>query len=130
VLAGLLLLPFARSRAAAGDPHAAFVARAFANRDLAVAAGDQPYGAVVVCGGRVVADGISAVVTKSDSTAHAEMEAIRLARQRLGRLDLSDCTLYGTSRACPMCERAAAQANIARLYHGRSADGGEPPRAP
>ena len=109
-------------------PHARFAARAYANRDRAVREGDQPYGAVLVCNGEIVADGVSAVVTLGDATAHAEMQALRLAMLRLGRTDLSGCTLYGTSPACPMCESAAAAANISRMYHGRDASGGERPR--
>jgi tRNA(Arg) A34 adenosine deaminase TadA len=126
----LLLAPFARiaqSRPDAG--HERFVARAFANRDRAIAAGDQAYGAVLVCDGEVIADGVSAVVTSADPTAHAEMQALRLAMARFGRKELVGCVLYGTSRACPMCESAAAAASVARLFHGRDAAGGQPPRA-
>ena len=48
-----------------------------AMRQLAIARGDQPYGAVVVCDGRIVGEGVSAVITNADPTAHAEMQAIR-----------------------------------------------------
>jgi tRNA(Arg) A34 adenosine deaminase TadA len=126
----LLLAPLARpGQARADSAHARFVERAFANRERAIAAGDQAYGAVLVCDGEVVADGVSAVVTNADPTAHAEMQALRFAMARLGRRDLAGCVLYGTSRACGMCESAAAAANVARLYHGRDAAGGGPPRA-
>jgi len=104
------------------DP-ASFMARAMALRDVAVARGDQPYGAVVVRGDTIVGEGISEVVTAGDPTAHAEMQAIRDAARRLGLADLSGCELYGSSRACPMCEAAAYWARIARLRHG--ADGGD-----
>jgi tRNA(Arg) A34 adenosine deaminase TadA len=73
---------------------------------------------VVVRDGKVVGEGVSAVVTDRDPTAHAEMQAIRDAARRLGTNDLSGCVLYGTSRACPMCEAAAARARISRMYHG------------
>jgi tRNA(adenine34) deaminase len=106
---------------------AAFAARAEDLRQLAIARGDQAYGAVVVKGARIVGEGVSAVVTGADPTAHAERQAIRDAQRRLGSLDLSGCDLYGTSRACPMCETAAHEARIARMYHGRAAtDAGAP----
>jgi tRNA(Arg) A34 adenosine deaminase TadA len=55
------------------------------------------------------------------------MEAIRDAARRLGTRDLSGCELYGTSRACPMCEAAAYWARIARMRYGEAiADGGAP----
>lgn len=123
---GLAVAARAQARGDAG--HGRFVERAYANRERAVAAGDQPYGAVLVCGSEIVADGVSAVVTARDPTAHAEMQALRAAMTRLGRSDLAGCVLYGTSRACAMCESAAAQAGVERLYYGRDAAGGEKPR--
>ncbi|MEO6564938.1 MAG: hypothetical protein ABIO63_02795, partial [Casimicrobiaceae bacterium] len=56
---------------------AAFAARAQALRALAIARGDQPYGAVVVKASLIVGEGVSAVITDRDPTAHAEMQAIR-----------------------------------------------------
>ncbi len=83
--------------------------------------------AVRVRDGRIVGEGVSAVVTDRDPTAHAEMQAIRDAARRLGTGDLSGCVLYGTSRACPMCEAAAYWARIARLNSGpQPADDGAP----
>ena len=105
----------------------AFMQRAFELRRLAVDRGDQPFGAVVVRAGRIVGEGVSAVVTTPDPTAHAEMQAIRDAAARLRTRDLSGCELYGTSRACPMCQAGAYWAGIARLWYGEAiADGGAP----
>ena len=106
---------------------ASFMARAFEMRRWAIERGDQPYGAVVVRAGRIVGEGVSAVVTAADPTAHAEMQAIRDAAHRLGTRDLSRCELYGTSRACTMCEAAAYWAGIARMIHGEAlTDAGAP----
>ena len=100
---------------------------AFEMRRRAIARGDQAYGAVIAKGGRVVGEGVSAVVTDNDPTAHAEMQAIRDAARRLGTRDLTGCELYGTSRACPMCEAGAYWARIATLYYGASiVDAGAP----
>jgi tRNA(Arg) A34 adenosine deaminase TadA len=107
----------AQAPAPAGSREA-LMEQAFAMRQRAIDSGDQPYGAVVAKDGRVVGEGVSAVRTASDPTAHAEMVAIRDATRRLGTSDLSGCELYGTSRACPMCEAAAARARISRMYHG------------
>jgi tRNA(Arg) A34 adenosine deaminase TadA len=82
----------------------------------------------VVRNGQIVGEGVSAVLTTPDPTAHAEMQAIRDAARRLGTADLAGCDLYGTSRACPMCEAAAAWARIARLWHGEPLTNGGPPR--
>jgi tRNA(Arg) A34 adenosine deaminase TadA len=105
----------------------AFMQRAFELRRLALDRGDQPFGAVVVRGPRIVGEGASAVITAPDPTAHAEMQAIRDAARRLRTRDLSGCELYGTARACPMCQAAAYWAGIARLWYGEAvADGGAP----
>jgi tRNA(Arg) A34 adenosine deaminase TadA len=105
----------------------AFMQRALAMREQAVASGDQAYGAVVVLDGRIVGEAPSAVVTRDDPTAHAEMEAIRDAARRLGRRDLGGAVLYSSSRPCPMCEAAAYWAGIAGMIHGSAlTDAGAP----
>jgi guanine deaminase len=115
---------------ALSDPRdrAAFAARALALRDEAVRRGDQPYGAVVVRKGEIVGEGVSAVITDRDPTAHAEMVAIRAAARRLASRDLAECELFGSARACPMCEAAAYWANIGRMFHGSEAIDAGPPR--
>ena len=106
---------------------AAFIKRAFNLRNLSSELGDQAYGAVVVRDGIIVGQSSSHVIVHRDPTAHAEMEAIRDAAVRLGSRDLSGCTLYSSSPACPMCEAAAYWADIDRLVYGEAAsDGGRP----
>jgi tRNA(adenine34) deaminase len=115
---------------AAPAEHREFIETAFRMRDEAVRAGDQAYGAVVVKDGRIIGFGPSRVVLKKDVTAHAEREAIREAQARLGNRDLAGCVLYSTSRPCSQCEAAAAEANVARMIHGRDAiDAGRPRRS-
>ena len=110
--------------------HREFIAAAFKMRDDAVRAGDQAYGAVVVKDGRIIGFGPSRVVSKKDSTAHAEREAIREAQARLGRTDLSGCLLYSSSRPCSACETAAFEAKMARMIYGADAtDAGAPKRS-
>jgi tRNA(Arg) A34 adenosine deaminase TadA len=124
-LAGLASALAARV-AQAQDTHREFIDAAFRMRDDAVRAGDQAYGAVVVKDGRIVGFGPSRVIQNKDQTAHAEREAIRDAQGKLGR-DLSGCILYSSSRPCPVCEAVAAEANIARMIHGRNVtDAGAP----
>ena len=114
-------------RVVAASEHAEFVAAAFKMKDDAVRSGDQAYGAVVVKERRIVGYGPSRVVVRRDWTAHAEREAIRDAQAQLGTRDLSGCVMYSTSRPCGSCERAAADARIARMFHGADAtDAGAP----
>ena len=101
--------------------------RAEAMRDEALRAGDQPFGAVVLRGGLIVGAAPSRVLTATDPTAHAEMEAIRDAARELRTRDLSGCVLVSTSRPCRMCEAAAGWAGISRMVHGEALiDAGAP----
>jgi tRNA(Arg) A34 adenosine deaminase TadA len=103
------------------------MAHAYEMRRRAIASGDQAFGAVVVKDGRVVGEGVSAVLTTPDPTAHGEMQAIRDAARRLGSAKLDGCELYTTFRPCPMCETAAYWAGIGRIFHGEAVtDAGAP----
>jgi tRNA(Arg) A34 adenosine deaminase TadA len=96
-------------------------------RDDAIRAGDQAYGAVVVRAGGIVGNGPSKVRELGELAGHAERVALNDAQRKLGRDDLSDCVMYSTSRPCGSCERAAAQAKLARMYYGPDAtDAGAP----
>jgi tRNA(Arg) A34 adenosine deaminase TadA len=130
-LATRLAWPASASAAEIPQPahptRAAFMARAFTLRRLAIDRGDQPFGAVIVRDGQIVGEGASAVITAPDPTAHAEMQAIRDAAQRLRTRDLAGGEMYGTSRACPMCQAGAYWAGLSRLWYGEAiADGGMP----
>lgn len=98
--------------------------RAWAQREAAVRAGDQPYGAAVAdAQGRVVAEAPSRVVTLNDPNAHAERQALAAAQARMGRQDLGGLVLVGSSRPCGLCQRAAARAGIAHIAWGDGGDG-------
>lgn len=125
----LAMLPLAGGAAAQSEAALQQALRqAQALRDEAVRAGDQPFGAVVLRGDTVVGAAPSRVITSTDPTAHAEMEAIRDAARRLRTRDLSGCVLVSTSRPCRMCEAAAGWAGIARLVHGEALIDAGPPR--
>lgn len=126
LLAALPGLPV--SALAADAPLREAMRRADALRDEALRAGDQPFGAVVLRGELIVGAAPSRVVTATDPTAHAEMEAIRDAARRLHTPDLSGCMLVSTSRPCRMCEAAAGWAGIARMVYGAALTDAGPPR--
>lgn len=116
-------------RAHVAPPDRRWYDSAEAMRRLALSWGDQPYGAVVVQGGRIVGEGPSRVVQRNEPSAHAEREAIRNARERFGAEVLQGAVLYSTSRPCAQCEAAAAEAGIARMIHGADLkDAGAPIR--
>lgn len=126
---GLLGLPPLRARAAGSAVPPAWIEAAFEMRRLAESWGDQPFGAVLVLDGTIVGLGPSRVVQRGDVDAHAEREALRDARRRLGRERLDGSVLVSTSRPCPRCERAAAEAGVARMIFGLDGVDAGPPRA-
>lgn len=83
----------------------------------AEALGEVPVGAVVVRCGEVVGVGHNRNIALRDPSAHAEIEALRAAGQRLGNHRLVDCTLYCTLEPCAMCVGALVHARIARLVY-------------
>ena len=90
---------------------------AIAESEKSVKLGSSPFGAVVVRGGDVIARAHNTVVQKNDPTAHAEVNAIRLACRKIGTFDLSGCDLYTSCEPCPMCLAAITWANISHIYY-------------
>jgi tRNA(adenine34) deaminase len=84
----------------------------------AAADGEVPVGAVVTLGDEVVAEKRNAMRGSNDPTAHAEMEAIRAAAERLGTPRLDECTLWVTLEPCAMCAAAIAIARVKALRFG------------
>jgi tRNA(adenine34) deaminase len=99
---------------AGGDP----MSRAFDEARAAAARGEVPVGAVIVCGGEIVAAAGNRTLQAHDPTAHAELLAIRQAAAARGSERLTDCDLYVTLEPCAMCAAAISFARIRRLYWG------------
>jgi guanine deaminase len=81
-----------------------------------------PFGAIVVRDGSVIARGHNQVLSSHDSTAHAEIVAIREAEQALGTHDLTGCEIYTTCYPCPMCLGAIIWARISKVHYGCTTD--------
>ena len=95
-----------------------FMRRALEQANRARAAGEVPVGAVLVSGDRLIAAGANCPIASCDSTAHAEMEALRSGGRALGSYRLTDTTLYVTLEPCPMCAMAIVHARVRRLVFG------------
>ena len=108
-------------------PQRAWFLEAERMRKMAESWGDQSYGAVLVASNRVIGYGPSRVVKDNDADAHAERVAIREALQSESRSLVAGAVLYSTSRPCRLCEHAAAQAGVIRMYFGAELqDAGRP----
>ncbi|HWX93406.1 MAG TPA: tRNA adenosine(34) deaminase TadA [Terriglobales bacterium] len=95
-----------------------FMEEALRAAQRALEAGEVPVGAVVVCDGRVIANGWNRNLTGNDPTAHAEIVALREAGAVVGNHRLGDCELFSTIEPCAMCAGAVIHARIKRLVYG------------
>ena len=73
--------------------------------------------AIIIKGDEIISKAFTTIIRDNDPTAHAEMNAIRAAAQKLGK-DLSDCYLYTTYEPCPMCASAAIWAQMKGIVYG------------
>jgi len=69
--------------------HEELMRAALGEAKAALAAGEVPVGAVVACGGEIIALAHNEREVLCDPTAHAEVQALRRAAKRLGRRRLS-----------------------------------------
>jgi guanine deaminase len=97
-----------------------FMRLAIRKAQQGIAAGQSPFGSVIVQGGEVVAATHNTVWRDGDPTAHAEVNCIRKAAGALRTIFLHGCTLYSTTEPCPMCLSAIHWAKIDRVVYGAS----------
>jgi tRNA(Arg) A34 adenosine deaminase TadA len=107
------------------DPTATEVDRKYIHRTYeiaksAMANGNHPFGALLVCGGEIIAEFENAVVTSRDVTKHAETGLVSLSSQKFDREILSQSTLYTSTEPCVMCCGAIHWLSIARMAYGTS----------
>ena len=95
-----------------------YMRKALQEAQAAMAEGEIPIGAVVVCKDKVLARAHNLTETLNDVTAHAEMQAITSAENMLGGKYLQECTLYVTVEPCIMCAGAIGWAQVSRVVYG------------
>ncbi|MFQ5591030.1 MAG: nucleoside deaminase [Phycisphaerae bacterium] len=84
-----------------------------------IAAGQAPFGAVIArLDGEVVHAAHNTVYASCDSTAHAEINAIRAVCRLLGTIDLSNHVIATTCEPCPMCAAAIHWARLDAVLYG------------
>ena len=96
------------------------MAEAIRLSELAVAHGNEPFGAVLVKDGEIVYRNENQIYTRHDPTFHAEAGLIRRFCEETGVTDLSEYTLYSSCEPCFMCCGAMVWTKLGRLVYGAS----------
>lgn len=91
--------------------------RAIEQAHAAAAEDEVPVGAVVVLGGKLVAEARNRTRTREDPFGHAELLAMREAALRAGGWSLLDATVYVTLEPCAMCAGAMVLARVRRVVY-------------
>jgi tRNA(Arg) A34 adenosine deaminase TadA len=104
-----------------GTEDEAHLRRAIALAHEARAAGDEPYGALLVGPDRrVLAEDRNRVVTGRDVTAHPELALARWAARELRPEDVRATTMYTSCQPCAMCATAIRYAGLGRVVFALS----------
>ena len=94
----------------------ALMRRAIDASRKALAAGDNPFGAILASAdGQLLLTALNTQHTASDCTAHAEMVLVREATARLGAQALQGATVYASGEPCAMCSGALFWAGVRRV---------------
>ena len=80
--------------------------------------GEVPVGAVLVKDGLLIAKAHNQPISSNDPTAHAEIQLLRIAGEKLANYRLTNTSLYVTLEPCAMCFGAMVHARIERIVFG------------
>ena len=93
-----------------------FILQAIEYAKMSAKQGGYPFGAIIVRDNEIV--GRSNIEKQAfDTTAHAEITAIRDACTNLKTYDLSGCKIYSSCEPCAMCQSAIKWAGITEIYY-------------
>ena len=98
--------------------HAVFMREALAEAEKARVLGEVPIGAVVALENKIIGRGHNLREVLKDSSAHAEILAMREAAGFIGDWRLNGATLYATIEPCAMCAGAIVQFRVSTLVYG------------
>lgn len=79
-----------------------------------------PFGAVVVMNNEILSSSGNSVLRDNDPSAHAEVNAIRMACKKVGSPHIRGATLFSSCEPCPMCYSTAYWARVDKIYYAAS----------
>jgi len=102
--------------------HERFLTQAIELARQARAAGNHPFGALLVVDGRVALMAVNTVVTDRNPTAHAEHNLVLAAIQQLPLDEIARGILYTSCEPCAMCAGAMYWAGVRDVVYGLPAE--------
>jgi tRNA(Arg) A34 adenosine deaminase TadA len=101
----------------------AHLRRAIALAQAARAAGEQPFGSLLVGpDGEVLGEEHNTVLSDRDVTAHPELKLARWAARELDAATARATTMYTSCEPCGMCANVIARAGLGRVVFALSAE--------
>ena len=92
------------------------LSRALALAEQSRREGHHPFASLVADGaGNIIAEAMNA--SGADRTAHAEMNALRLASSRHSPAELADATLFTSAEPCAMCAGGVYWSGVGRVVY-------------
>jgi tRNA(Arg) A34 adenosine deaminase TadA len=104
------------------DHHERFAKQAIELARQARAAGNHPFGALLVLDGEVVASAQNTVFTDRDPTAHAETNLVSSAIRELSTDVIRRSVLYTSCEPCAMCVGKIYWAGIRSIVYALAAE--------
>jgi tRNA(Arg) A34 adenosine deaminase TadA len=104
------------------DHHERFAKQAIELARQARAAGNHPFGALLVLDGEVVASARNTVFTDRDPTAHAETNLVSQAIRKLSPDVIRRSGLYTSCEPCAMCAGKIYWAGIRSIVYALAAE--------
>ena len=105
------------------EPERGHLERAVELAEQGLAAGDEPFGSVLVSAdGERLAEGRNRVIATGDRTQHPELELARWAARHLTAADRARATVFTAGEHCPMCAAAHAWVGLGRIVYAHSSE--------
>lgn len=82
--------------------------------------GGYAVASIIVRDDEIIAEAFTTINRDQDPTCHAEINAIKIAANKLRSKSLENCYLYSTFEPCPMCTSAAIWARMKGIVFGAS----------
>ncbi|MDH3004015.1 MAG: nucleoside deaminase [Flavobacteriia bacterium] len=95
-----------------------FMKKALIEANNAFHKNEVPIGAIITHNNIIIAKSHNLIETFNNVTAHAEIEVIKIASNKLGLKYLKGCTLYVTLEPCIMCAGALYWSKISKIVFG------------